>query len=215
MLEARDLRFAYKQGTSEFEFPDILCDRGEQWLLLGQSGSGKTTLLHLLGGLRKLDSGKIVIDGQNITTMPEARLDRFRGRNIGIIFQQAHFVRSLTVRENLRLGQTLAGLPADDNRINIILDRLGIRQKADVSPRQLSIGEQQRASICRALINRPKLILADEPTSALDDYHCNEVINLLREQAAAEQITLLIVTHDNRLKTVFDKSIQLKQQQLV
>jgi putative ABC transport system ATP-binding protein len=212
MLEARNIKFAYKQATSELQFPDIVCDRGEQLLLLGQSGSGKTTLLHLLGGLRKLDGGNIIIDGQNITSMPEARLDRFRGRNIGIIFQQSHFVRSLTVRENLRLGQTLAGLPADNTRIDNILDRLGIGLKANVRPRQLSIGEQQRASICRALINKPKVILADEPTSALDDYHCNEVINLLREQAAADQITLIIVTHDNRLKNVFEKSIQLKQQ---
>ena len=134
MLEARDIKFAYKQATSELEFPDIICRRGEQWLLLGQSGSGKTTLLHLLGGLRKLDGGNISIDGQNITTMPEAQLDRFRGRNIGIIFQQSHFVRSLTVRENLRLGQTLAGLPADDIRINNILERIGIGQSSSSRP---------------------------------------------------------------------------------
>ncbi|NND30944.1 MAG: ATP-binding cassette domain-containing protein [Saprospiraceae bacterium] len=212
MLEARDLKFTFKEGATKLDFPDIECSRGEQWLLLGQSGSGKTTLLHLLGGLRRLDSGTILIDGQDISTMRESRLDSFRGRNIGIIFQQSHFLRALTVKENLRLGQTLAGLPVDDDRIVAILKRLGIVDKADSRPHRLSVGEQQRASICRALVNRPKLILADEPTSALDDDHCEEVISLLREQAAAEQITLLIVTHDNRLKSVFEKSIELKPQ---
>ena len=212
MLEARDLKFSYKAGNTELHFPDIKCRHGEHWLLLGQSGSGKTTLLHLLGGLRRLDSGTITIDGQNITTMPESKLDSFRGQHIGIIFQQSHFVRALTIRENLRLGQTLAGLPADNDRIDEILQRLGIGEKANIRPHRLSVGEQQRASICRALVNKPKLILADEPTSALDDYHCTEVISLLREQAEAENITLLIVTHDNRLKSIFDKSIDLKPQ---
>ena len=211
MLEAKNLTFSYTKRDT-LVFPDIRCKRGEHWLLLGESGSGKTTLLHLLSGLRKAQAGQILIDGRDITKMQEASLDKFRGQNIGIIFQQPHFVRALTVKENLRLGQQLAGLKPDDQRINQILERLGISHKADSKPHRLSVGEQQRASIGRALINKPKLILADEPTSALDDTHCDEVINLLKEQAAQDNITLLIVTHDNRLKSVFGKSIILQKQ---
>ncbi|MCB0686964.1 MAG: ABC transporter ATP-binding protein [Saprospiraceae bacterium] len=213
MLEAKNLTYSYTKHDTLI-FPDITCKRGEHWLLLGQSGSGKTTLLHLLAGLRKAPSGQILIDGRDITKMVESSLDKFRGQNIGIIFQQAHFVRALTVRENLRLAQQLAGLKTDDQRITHILERLGIKHKADSKPRRLSVGEQQRASIARAIINKPKLILADEPTSALDDLHCDEVINLLKEQAIQDDITLLIVTHDNRLKSVFEKSVILQKQQI-
>lgn len=211
MLEAKNLTYSYTKRDT-LVFPDIKCDRGEHWLLLGQSGSGKTTLLHLLAGLRKAEVGEILIDGRDITKMKEASLDKFRGQNVGIIFQQAHFVRALTVKENLRLGQELAGLKPDDQRIQAILERLGISHKANAKPNRLSVGEQQRASIARALINNPKLILADEPTSALDDLHCDEVIRLLKEQAAQDNITLLIVTHDNRLKDVFEKSVILQKQ---
>lgn len=211
MLEAKSITYAYTKRDTLI-FPDITCNRGEQWLLLGQSGSGKTTLLHLLGGLRRAQSGHIMIDGRDITNMVESSLDKFRGQNIGIIFQQSHFVKAITVRENLQLCQQLAGLKKDDQRIDQILERLGIAHKADAKPHRLSVGEQQRASIARAIINKPKLILADEPTSALDDKHCDEVISLLKEQAAQDNITLLIVTHDNRLKSVFDKSVDLQKQ---
>jgi ABC-type lipoprotein export system ATPase subunit len=211
MLETRNLTFSYTKRDT-LRFPDITCNRGEHWLLLGQSGSGKTTLLHLLAGLRKAQSGQIIIDGRDITQMQEASLDKFRGQNIGIIFQQSHFVRALTVRENLQLGQQLAGLKTDQQRIHQILERLGIAHKANSKPHRLSVGEQQRASIGRALINKPRLILADEPTSALDDGHCDEVVRLLKEQAAEDNITLLIVTHDNRLKSVFDKFVNLEKQ---
>lgn len=211
MLEAKNLTFSYSKRDT-MVFPDISCRRGEHWLLLGQSGSGKTTLLHLLAGLRKAPAGQIMIDGRDITKMVESSLDKFRGQNIGIIFQQPHFVRALTVRENLRLAQQLAGLKPDDGRIDTILTRLGIAHKADSKPHRLSVGEQQRASIARAIINKPKLILADEPTSALDDLHCTEVVNLLKEQAAEDQITLLIVTHDNRLKSEFAQSVILQKQ---
>ncbi len=211
MLEAKNLQFAYDKGPM-MSFPDITCAAGEQWLLLGNSGSGKTTLLHLLGGLRKTTSGQITIDGQDLGKLSESALDKFRGQHIGIIFQQSHFIRALTVRENLRLSQKLANKKPDERQIGATLDRLGILDKADSKPHRLSVGEQQRASIARALVNQPMLILADEPTSALDDHHCTEVIQLIKEQAAAENITLLIVTHDTRLKEVFDRSITLQKQ---
>ncbi len=211
MLESKDLRFSYNRNTPLY-FPDIRCKKGEHWLILGESGSGKTTLLHLLAGLRKADDGSIMIDGNDIIKMSEHTLDIFRGQNIGIVFQQPHFVKALNIAQNLELAQTLAGLNSDPTRIHDILHRLKIAHKSTDRPHRLSVGEQQRASIARALVNNPKLILADEPTSALDDFHCAEVINLLREQAAADDITLLIVTHDSRLKEVFEKTIHLKKE---
>ncbi|MEL6133926.1 MAG: ATP-binding cassette domain-containing protein, partial [Bacteroidota bacterium] len=136
-------------------------------------------------------------------------LDHFRGRNIGIIFQQAHFVAALTVKENLQLAQKLSGNVIDHDRIIDMLTRLGIANKAHQSTYRLSLGEQQRVAIARALINRPKLLLADEPTSSLDDFHTQEVISLLEEQAHAAGAALIIVTHDNRLKEHFSNSVEL------
>ena len=208
MLQTSDLSFAYP-GGSEIRFPDIVCQSGEQWLILGQSGSGKTTLLHLLAGLRTAQSGTIQIGKTQIENLPAAELDVFRGRNIGIIFQTSHFIRSLSVEENLLLTQELAELEPDKKRIHHLLDRLRIGHKLKSKTSDLSVGEQQRVAIARALVNQPKLILADEPTSALDDLNAEEVLTLLKEQAEAVNASLLIVTHDNRLKEAFDKKIEL------
>ncbi len=211
MLQAENIQFAYDEKT-KLQFPDIHCQKGEQWLLLGQSGSGKTTLLHLLGGLMKAQEGHIKIADTDIATLSASQLDHFRGRNIGIIFQKSHFVRALTVEENLVLAQDLAGIKIDRQRIKVLLDRLNIGHKLQAKTDALSIGEQQRVAIARALVNRPKIILADEPTSALDDHNCDEVIRLLEQQAKEEAVTLLIVTHDGRLKNKFDHQIHLQKQ---
>ncbi len=210
MLKTRDLTFTY-DGTNVLDFPDINCEIGEQWLLLGQSGSGKTTLLHLLGGLRTPRQGTVSIADTNLSSLSTRGLDHFRGRNIGIVFQNSHFVRSLNVIENLKLAQQLAGQTPSRDRIEELLGRLNIGHKLWEKTDSLSQGEQQRLAIARALINRPKLILADEPTSALDDINCEEVIHLLETQAREEQATLLIVTHDGRLKERFAKKILLEE----
>lgn len=211
MLQTQQLKFAYPKGAS-FQFPDIHCERGEHWLLLGQSGSGKTTFLHLLGGLLSPASGAIRLEGTDMAQLRGPALDRFRGRHIGIIFQRPHFVRALSVKDNLILAQQLAGMPADAGRIAKLLDRLNVGQKLDRKPDRLSIGEQQRVAIARALVNSPELILADEPTSALDDENCDQVFHLLKEQAEAVKATLLIVTHDGRLKEKFANQIRLNHE---
>jgi ABC-type lipoprotein export system ATPase subunit len=209
MLKTKNLTFGYATETPEMVFPDIDLQRGEQGLLLGQSGSGKTTLLHLLGGLLSPKSGEIWVNDQNLSQLNGAKLDHFRGKNIGIIFQTAHFVRSLTVEENLILAQQLGGNKSDKSLIINFLEKLNLGHKLKSKPHELSIGEAQRANIARALINAPSLILADEPTSALDDKNAEEVIGLLEQQAAAVNATLLIVTHDGRLKKYFKKQIEL------
>lgn len=208
MLQTKSLHFAYPDSPP-LVFPDINCGAGEQWLLLGQSGSGKTTLLHLLAGLRTPTSGEVRINGTITSGLSARELDQFRGQEVGIVFQQAHFIKALSVLENLRLAQKLAGHAIDDKTIKILLDQLQIGHKLQATPQQLSVGEQQRAAIARALVNKPRVLLADEPTSALDDENTTQVVSLLQQQAAEAGATLLIVTHDNRLKTIFDQQITL------
>lgn len=210
MLSTHNVSFSFDSaGGTSLKFPDIACQTGEHWLLLGQSGSGKTTLLHLLAGLRTPQSGEIKVNDTILNQLSGAKLDQFRGREIGVIFQQSHFLRALTVGENLALARQLVGLPADSSKISALLEQLNIGHKINALPSELSVGEQQRAAIARALVNDPTVILADEPTSALDDKNTEQVVALLKAQAKAANATLLVVTHDNRLKNIFDQQIEL------
>jgi ABC-type lipoprotein export system ATPase subunit len=208
MLQTQNLRYSYN-NTQVLQFPDLTCKTGEHWLLLGQSGSGKTTFLHLLGGLLSPQSGSIRVGDTDMTALKKTALDHFRGQKIGVIFQTAHFVKALTVEENLVLAQQLAGFEEDKTLIFNLLQKLNLSHKLKSKPSELSVGEAQRVAIARALINRPSVILADEPTSALDDKNTDEVIQLLENQAAEAGATLLIVTHDGRLKNYFKNQIQL------
>lgn len=208
MLKFSDVRFQYPGGPG-FEFPNFNCESGEHLLLLGESGKGKTTLLHVMAGLLKPSSGDVYLAGQNMTQMSGKDLDKFRGENVGIVFQTAHFVKSLNVIDNLILPQFLTGRAVDKNKALAILKRLNLGHKALEKTTNLSTGEQQRVAIARALINDPSLILADEPTSALDDKNSEEVIALLEQQAAISGSALIIVTHDQRLKDKFEKRVEL------
>ena len=199
MISTHNLSYKYK-GGADIVFPDVVCEEQDILLILGTSGVGKTTLLHLLGGILSIQKGSVNIAGTEINKLSDAGLDTFRGQNIGIIFQQNHFVDALTVLENVVLAQSLAGKKTDKKAAKQLLDRLNIGHKADKNVRDLSQGEKQRVAIARALINQPKLILADEPTSALDDTNCQEVLDLLHEQAKAAGSALIVVTHDTRLK---------------
>jgi len=209
MLKTKDLAYAYK-GQAGIHFPDLNCDKGSHWLLLGQSGSGKTTFLHLLGGLLTPSQGNIQLGDTALHQLRGSALDHFRGQQIGIVFQKAHFVNALNVGENLLLAQQLAGLKPSLPAVKSLLANLIIEDKLNKKINQLSVGEQQRVAIARALIKRPALILADEPTSALDDENSQRVIQLLEEQAQAVNAILLIVTHDQRLKDHFENKIILE-----
>lgn len=207
MISTKGLNFKYNEQAS-FSFPDINLGKDENLLIIGSSGIGKTTLLHLLAGLLESNSGSINLYGQDISKLTQHQIDKFRGQNIGIVFQKPHFVNSLTVKENLQLAQYL-GNKKDQNRIIDILSSLDILDKENNKPKELSQGEKQRASIAMAIVNSPKLILADEPTSSLDDENCDRVIKLLKKQASEFKAQLIVITHDNRLKKHFKKSIKL------
>jgi putative ABC transport system ATP-binding protein len=183
--------------------------KGEHTLLLGPSGSGKTTLLNILAGLSAANSGNVVIDGRDLTKLTPSERDRVRGQSVGLVMQRLHLISALTVEKNLRLAQQLAGKTHDAARINATLATLGMAVKANKFPRELSQGEAQRVAIARAVINRPAIILADEPTSALDDANCEAAIDLLFAQADEQQATLIVATHDARIKARFVRVVTL------
>ena len=207
MLTLKDISFEYN-SDNKFCFPDFELQLGEQSLLIGNSGCGKTTLLHLIAGFQEPKNGSVSISKENIYNLSETKRDKFRGQEIGFIFQKPLFIQSLSVKDNIALAQHLSNKKADEN-IQSVLSKLGLESKLNSKINELSEGEKQRVNIARALINKPKLILADEPTSALDDENCNKVIELLKSIAKESNTTLLVVTHDSRLKEIFTKRIEL------
>ena len=214
MIASCDLTFRYHNSKHELVFPDFNCPNGGRFLILGDSGSGKTTMLHLMCGLLNARTGKVEINGVNLQSLGTKNLDHFRGKNIGVIFQKAHFVQSLTIKENLYLPSMLTKSAITSGELNVrsdeLLARLRLDHKANSLPRDLSMGEQQRASIARAIIHKPKVIFADEPTSALDDKNTEAVMSLLEEEAQLVGASLIIVTHDQRLKSRYSDRVELK-----
>lgn len=200
MFDVSGLRHAY-DGQEVLHVGSWRAAQGEHWLLLGPSGSGKTTLLHVLAGILRPAAGAVTVAGQDLGTLPAQALDRFRGRHIGIVLQRLHLIPSLDVMHNLLLAQYLAGLPQDRRRVAEVLDGLDLGGKGAAQPHELSFGQAQRVAIARAVVNRPQLLLADEPTSNLDDARCLQALDLLQAQAAACNATLLIATHDQRIKS--------------
>ena len=210
MISTHGLAYSYDK-RDVLQFPDFICEADQHRLILGQSGSGKTTLLHLLAGLMHPSRGRVLIGSQDLNQLSGSALDDFRGKNIGLVFQSPHFVRALSVIENLQLARHLSGLKPDKKRAVGLLEHLGLSDKAAKHPDSLSQGEKQRLAIARAVMNHPKVILADEPTSALDDTNCRQVISLLEEEARREGAALLIVTHDGRLREDFPNTMVLEK----
>lgn len=208
MFLIRDLRHAYS-GSDALQIRDWQSEQGEHWLVLGPSGSGKTTLLHILAGILKPSFGEVLVAGQPLTKLKPRALDRFRARHVGIVLQRLHLVDSLTVEDNVVLAQFLARLPPDPHRAREVLTDLGLEDKAHAYPHELSFGQAQRVAVARAVVNRPTLLLADEPTSNLDDAHALQTLDLLESQANACRATLLIATHDHRIKSRFRKQYML------
>ena len=208
MLAAKSIKYSYNSNNS-FEFPDFCLESTEDLLIIGDSGVGKTTFLNILGGLLLPQSGSITLNGTNYSDLSSKDLDKFRGKNIGIIFQSPYFVNNLNLMDNLLFSLFLSKNHQDKNVVIELLNQVGLKDKIYSKPNDLSQGEKQRASIALALVKKPNLILADEPTSSLDDNNCDLVVSLLKEQSQLSKCKLKIITHDARLKKHFKNSIKL------
>jgi ABC-type lipoprotein export system ATPase subunit len=208
MISTKNVTFSY-QKDQLFHMPDLYCTAGNTILITGNSGKGKTTYLHLLAGLLKPITGSIEVGETDIVALSEKKTDAFRGKNIGIVFQKSSFISSLTVLENLEMTSWLVGRKKKTPKAKELLQKLDILEQSNKLPSQLSIGQLQRVSIARALMNEPKVLLADEPTSSLDDKNANAVIELLTNLSKEYKAALVIVTHDSRIKEKFHNQITM------
>jgi putative ABC transport system ATP-binding protein len=201
---------SHRYGTAEaLRLGEWQVAQGERWLVVGPSGCGKTTLLHVIAGLIRPTEGEVEVLGKSLRSLDGVRLDRWRGATVGIVLQALHLVKHLSVRDNLRLAQYMARAPQDDTRVVEVLAALGVGDKAARRPADLSEGERQRVAIARAVVNRPKLLLADEPSANLDDESAAHAVELLLKQAERHGATLIVATHDVRVKRHFEKRLEL------
>ena len=208
MISTSNLTFSYDKGNS-FEFPNFQLKNEEHLLILGASGIGKTTLLHLLAGVLSPKKGEISINGELISKLNPKKLDNYRGKNIGLIFQKTIAIASLSVAENLAARLYFSKVASHQTEITQLLTQLDLLAVKNKKPSQLSEGQLQRLGIALGVIHQPKIILADEPTSSLDDTNCALVINLLKSQAEKSKANLIIITHDQRIKKEFSNTLEL------
>lgn len=214
MLTLKNVRKAFREpdGTALpiLNVPHFSVAAAEQVVLMGKSGSGKTTLLHVIAGISRPDAGAVEIDGTDITRLSEAGRDRFRAAKIGYVFQTFNLLSGFSALENVLLGMSFAGRKSDPERARRLLDRVGLKHRLGHRPGALSVGEQQRVAVARALANRPKLLLADEPTANVDTGHQQQIIDLLRETCREESIALLLVTHTPEVADQFERVDRLE-----
>ena len=219
LLSARGLSKSYAMGRRTLEVlrgVDLDVARGEFLALRGASGAGKSTLLHLIGGLDSSNAGEIHFDGQNLAKFSEAKLTHFRNRRVGFVFQAYHLLPELTALENVCLPARVARISAVTavQRGSELLARVGLQDRIEHKPFELSGGEQQRVAIARALINEPELLLADEPTGNLDSHTGGEIIELLKALRAEKHMTLAIATHDAKVADHAERTVQLVDGQI-
>lgn len=217
VLRTENLTKEYGMGENKVIALDQVSfsvEEGEFVTILGASGSGKSTLLHLLGGVDKPTEGKVWIDGHSIYDMKEQELTRFRRREIGQIYQFYNLIPVLNVEENIALPVLLDHKEVDREFLNNLLDILGLRHRIKHLPSELSGGQQQRVSIGRAIINRPKILLADEPTGNLDQKNSREIMKLFRELNETYGQTILLITHDENIASNSQRIIMIEDGKL-
>jgi ABC-type lipoprotein export system ATPase subunit len=215
MLLVENVQKSYREPDgsrlSVLDVPRLEVAAGEQVVIRGRSGGGKTTLLNAIAGLMTIDKGRIAIKGTDITRLPEVARDRFRARNIGFVFQTFNLLAGFSALENVLLGMTFTGQRRDSARAEGLLCRVGLGARLTHKPAALSVGEQQRVAVARALVNRPVLLLADEPTANIDPAHQQQVIDLLREVCRDENVAMLLVTHADEVANQFERVEHLEQ----
>ncbi len=214
LLEIKHLKKSFSTpegpGHGVIDIPEFGMDKGESIALEGRSGSGKSTFLNLIAGILRPDSGRICLNGMDMASLSESGRDRLRGRAIGYIFQTFNLLQGYTALENVALAM-MFGRGMDLTEASRLLDRVGLTDRQNYLPRQLSVGQQQRVAVARALANRPQLVLADEPTGNLDAIRAREVITLMRDICAENGAALLLVSHDLEVLQRFEKSLSLDQ----
>ena len=218
ILRVENLCKTYGKGKNEVKALDhisFLVNKGEFIAIIGPSGSGKSTLLHILGGVDKPTSGKVFMNDHDVYVQNDEQLAIFRRRQVGLIYQFYNLIPVLNVVENMTLPLKLDGQKVNEERVNELLDLLGLAERRKHLPSQLSGGQQQRVSIGRALINAPALVLADEPTGNLDSKSSQEIIGLLKHSNKKYGQTLIVITHDENIALQADRIIRIEDGQVV
>jgi putative ABC transport system ATP-binding protein len=209
MLQLQNIKKSYQQPNGErvqiLDVPSFKVGKGEQLALIGPSGCGKTTLLHIIAGITKPDSGTVNLDGVEITKYPEAGRDRIRADKLGYVFQTFNLLPGFSALENVLLGMTFARKKYSIARAKKLLDRVGLSHRAGNKPAQMSVGEQQRVAVARALANLPAVLLADEPTANVDPKNQSQIVDLIRKTCDDEKIALIMVTHSMEVANAFDR----------
>jgi ABC-type lipoprotein export system ATPase subunit len=212
LLNIEDLKLSYRDpdgGNVEIlDVPTFRMAKGEQVCLAGRSGSGKTTFLNAIAGIRRVDAGRVEIAGTDVASLAESARDRFRALNLGYVFQTFHLLGAYSAMENVLMGM-LFGPGPDRAFAKQLLEELGLGDRLNHKPHQLSVGQQQRVALARALANKPRLVLADEPTGSLDPGSAFEALGLMRRACTEHGAGLLVVSHDQRIIDDFDSNFDL------
>jgi putative ABC transport system ATP-binding protein len=217
-LQIKNLQKGFFQGEDKVQvLKSVNADikNGEVVAIVGQSGSGKSTLLSLLAGLDQADSGQVLVDGKDMTALNEKQITEFRGKNIGIVFQQYHLVSHLTALENVMLPMEILGKSDIESSAKALLKEMGLEHRLDQFPSRMSGGECQRVAIARALAVKPKILLADEPSGNLDIHTGEKVMEIFFESAKKYQITTILVTHSEALAKRCQRVLRLSEGQLL
>ena len=213
MLEIRNLKKSFRQPNGEtvdiLDVPTYEVAENQQAVLIGPSGGGKTTLLHIIAGITTPDSGEVLLHGKNLFKFSESGRDRVRSTRIGYVFQTFNLLPAFSALENVELGMSFSGSRRDPKRAKKLLERVGLSHRMKHKPSAMSVGEQQRVAVARALANRPKLLLADEPTANVDPANQQTIVDLILEFCKEEKISLVMVTHSMEVANQFDRVDEL------
>ena len=203
-FKIENLKFKYDNQII-FDSQNFTINRGQKLLIHGPSGCGKTTLINLMSGLLQSQFGKVIFENEDLFELSENQLDKLRAKNFGFVFQRLYLINYLNVEQNIQL----ANISSNSSDMNSLIEELGLLDKRKSKIIELSVGEAQRVAIARAIVSKPKVIFADEPTSALDDNNSEKVMKLLFAQAEKNNTTLIVSSHDSRIKKKFSNSLEL------